>query len=250
MYNNKIIALFFLAPFFMSACSQIGLSDQQSKEPAPAPNGAECGGSVRTVPVEGYRANGLATVYTSSRQSASCQSVDLAAYTAAHANLPLNTNIKVTNKNTGKSVIIKINDRVSSSGVLITVTPAVARMLGGGSSFPVQIETITKMGSQGTLSRLSSSGGVPLKVKKIARSSNTDRYYIVVGTYRSQDEAFDRFIRLSSIGLSNTAMETRKIKGQNFHMVRIGPFFEQDKIDKTKDRLRNDGLVKFKVVKN
>jgi len=33
-------------------------------------------------------------------------------------------------------------------------------------------------------------------------------------------------------------------------MVRIGPFFDQDKIDKTKDRLRNDGLVKFKVVKN
>ena len=247
----KIIILFLIAPLF-SACSQAKLTSQQNQKatvsPVAATLGAECGGYAATqlIVAEGYSAKGLADVYNASRQTASCESVNLGGYTAAHANLPLNTHIKVTNQNTGKSVIIKINDRIRSSGVLVTVTPAVARLLGADSSFPVQVEAITKSNT----SSITSSGGVPLHVKRSSAHNSNDRYYIIIGTYQSQDEAFDRFIRLSSIGLSNAAMETRQIKGQNFHMVRIGPFFDQDKIDKTKDRLRNDGLVKFKVVKN
>ena len=168
-------------------------------------------------------------------------------YSTAQLAYFLNTHIKVTNQDNGKSVIIKINDRVTaSSAPLLTVTPVVARLLEARGSFPAQIKAITSR----RLSTAPSSGGTRLTAKKSVTRSTNNRYYIIVGTYPSQDKAFDRFIRLSSIGLSNTAMETRQIKGRLFHMVRIGPFYDQDKIDKTKDRLRHDGLVKFKVVKN
>jgi rare lipoprotein A len=39
-------------------------------------------------------------------------------YTAAHRTIPLNTLVKVTNKNNGRSVIVKVNDRCPKNGVI------------------------------------------------------------------------------------------------------------------------------------
>ncbi len=90
----------------------------------------------------------------------------------------------------------------------------------------------------------------PAITKSIART-NKRNYYVVVGTYPSQEEAMDTFIRLSSIGLPNSTMETRTTKsGKRLHMVRLGPFQDQAKIDKVKDSLISDGLSQFKVVEN
>jgi len=76
-------------------------------------------------------------------------------------------------------------------------------------------------------------------------------YYVVVGTYPSQEQALDTFVRLSSIGLPGATMESRKTrKGQVLHMVRLGPYQKQADIDKVKDSLTSDGLSTFKVVEN
>ena len=45
------------------------------------------------------------------RPTASGERFDMHAMTAAHRSLPLNCYIRVTNKNNGKSVIVKVNDR-------------------------------------------------------------------------------------------------------------------------------------------
>ena len=45
------------------------------------------------------------------RKTASGETFDMNAMTAAHRSLPLNCYIRVTNKNNGKSVIVKVNDR-------------------------------------------------------------------------------------------------------------------------------------------
>lgn len=39
-------------------------------------------------------------------------------YTAAHKTIPLNTLVKITNKNNGRSVIVKVNDRCPKRGVI------------------------------------------------------------------------------------------------------------------------------------
>ncbi len=81
--------------------------------------------------------------------------------------------------------------------------------------------------------------------------SPSKNYYIVVGTYPDQVEALDTFVRLSSIGLKGATMESRVTKsGNNLHMVRLGPYSNQEDIDKAKDSLTSDGLSQFKVVEN
>ena len=45
------------------------------------------------------------------RKTASGETFDMNGLTAAHRSLPLNCYIRVTNKNNGKSVIVKVNDR-------------------------------------------------------------------------------------------------------------------------------------------
>lgn len=45
------------------------------------------------------------------RKTASGETFDMNGLTAAHRSLPLNCYIRVTNKNNGKSVVVKVNDR-------------------------------------------------------------------------------------------------------------------------------------------
>ena len=221
---------------------------------------------------EGYKSEGLAVVYSNKAQGSEttgCESFDMNGFTAAHRTLPLPTHVKITNKSNGKAVVVKVNDRGPATGNhLIQVTPAVANLLGASANFPARIEAIntsnilvpsaasvtplSNNGARSNNSNLNNSARVlrPVSRPKPVNRSNADRYYIVVGTYQTKKEAFDRFIRVSSIGLANVAMETRQQKGRSLHMVRIGPFYNQDTIDNAKDRLRNDGLVTFNVVKN
>jgi len=86
----------------------------------------------------------------------------------------------------------------------------------------------------------------------VARANLSNKnYYVVVGTYTSQPQAFDTFVRLSSIGLPGATMESRKAKsGQILHMVRLGPYQKQERIDEVTNSLTNDGLTQFKVVQN
>jgi len=76
-------------------------------------------------------------------------------------------------------------------------------------------------------------------------------YYIIVGTYPDQVEAIGTFSRISSIGLKQPAMESRRTKaGGLLHMVRLGPYSNQEDIDKAKDGLTNSGISGYKIVKN
>lgn len=91
----------------------------------------------------------------------------------------------------------------------------------------------------------------PIKKKPAKEKVDNKDYYVVVGTYPNQTQAFDTFVRLSSIGLPYATMESRKTKtGNMLHMVRLGPFHQQSAIDKVKDTLVNDGMSQFKVVVN
>ena len=64
--------------------------------------------------VRKFSQNGVASWYGRQfhgRKTASGERFDMNALTAAHRSLPLNCYIRVTNKNNGKSVIVKVNDR-------------------------------------------------------------------------------------------------------------------------------------------
>lgn len=64
--------------------------------------------------VSKFKQTGLASWYGRKfhgRKTASGETFDMNALTAAHRSLPLNCYVKVTNKTNGKSVVVKVNDR-------------------------------------------------------------------------------------------------------------------------------------------
>ncbi len=264
---KKLIVLFLLTSPFLVACSPYGVDHEGDVEKSSSNTCQDKEYYVaqgkkhhRLATANGYKAEGQASIYKGGTEGrgVGCRAIDMNGYTAAHRTLPIPTHIKLTNKSTGKSVVVKVNERgPSTSNSIIQVTPVVARLLGASSSFPVRIESLSHMKSvtkadtkKKNIRQEKTRSLRSAPVKKPQRAANAASYYIVIGTYASQSDALDKFVRLSSIGITNAAMETRKRKNGVLHMVRVGPFYRQDEIDRVKNKLVNDGMVKFTVVRN
>ncbi len=89
--------------------------------------------------------SGIASVYSteSGNGTASGQRLNPHALTAAHKSLPFGTQVRVTNRNNGKSVVVRINDRGPFvRGRVIDLTPAGARALGFSGLAPVTIDVV------------------------------------------------------------------------------------------------------------
>jgi rare lipoprotein A len=82
---------------------------------------------------------GLASVY-SDRQTASGEAMDPHALTAAHRTLPFGTEVTVINRDNGRSVVVRINDRGPFvRGRVIDLSPAAAHALGVDGLAPVSL---------------------------------------------------------------------------------------------------------------
>lgn len=82
---------------------------------------------------------GIASVYND-RTTASGEPMDPAALTAAHRTLPFGTNVTVTNRQNGRSTIVRINDRGPFvKGRVIDLSPAAARELNVDGLAPVSL---------------------------------------------------------------------------------------------------------------
>ena len=82
--------------------------------PAEEPSVIEKLNTVASKTVRKFSQTGTASWYGRQfhgRKTASGETFDMNALTSAHRSLPLNCYIRVTNKNNGKSVVVKVNDR-------------------------------------------------------------------------------------------------------------------------------------------
>lgn len=90
--------------------------------------------SVASEAVRKFSQTGMASWYGRQfhgRKTASGDRFDMYAMTAAHRSLPLNCYIRVTNKNNGKSVVVKVNDRGPFHGNrVLDLSYAAANQLG------------------------------------------------------------------------------------------------------------------------
>jgi rare lipoprotein A len=88
--------------------------------------------------------SGLASVYAySSGRTASGERASPGALTAAHRTLPFGTRVRVTNRNNGRSVVVRINDRGPFvRNRIIDLTPAAARALGFSSLANVSVDVV------------------------------------------------------------------------------------------------------------
>lgn len=86
---------------------------------------------------------GIASVY-SDEQTANGEYAHASALTAAHRTLPFGTMVKVTNTQTDRSVVVRINDRGPYiRGRVIDLTPAGARAIGSSGLAPVKLTVLS-----------------------------------------------------------------------------------------------------------
>jgi len=75
--------------------------------------------------------HGLASFYRTGKQTANGEEFDARALTAAHRTLPFGTRLRVTNVATGRSVMVRVNDRGPFiPGRVVDVSHSAAEALG------------------------------------------------------------------------------------------------------------------------
>ncbi|MGI3903665.1 MAG: septal ring lytic transglycosylase RlpA family protein [Janthinobacterium lividum] len=86
---------------------------------------------------------GLASWYGpgfSGHRTASGERFNTGALTAAHRSLPFGSRVRVTSRRTGRSVVVRINDRGPFvGGRIIDLSPAASRVLGMNGTEPVTL---------------------------------------------------------------------------------------------------------------
>jgi rare lipoprotein A len=98
--------------------------------------------SLAKAAVEGGLLSGIASVYSGGR-TANGETAAAGGLTAAHRSLPFGTMVKVTNRGTGRSVVVRINDRGPFvRGRVIDLTPAAARAIGFNGLAPVTLSVV------------------------------------------------------------------------------------------------------------
>jgi rare lipoprotein A len=100
--------------------------------------------STVALPMTASAQEGVASVYSGER-TANGEYAYASGLTAAHRTLPFGTHVRVTNHQTGRSIVVRINDRGPFvAGRIIDLTPAAARALGMDGLAHVSVEVVGK----------------------------------------------------------------------------------------------------------
>ena len=97
-------------------------------------------------PISANAQSGIASVY-SNEKTANGEYAHADRLTAAHRTLPFGTRVLVTNVTTGRSVVVRINDRGPYiAGRIIDLTPAGARAIGSNGLARVTLTVLQSIG--------------------------------------------------------------------------------------------------------
>jgi rare lipoprotein A len=131
------------ALFIAAVCATASVGDIQSASARRVPSPSESIGNrrhaiVRAQLMRNYLfasrgaalQSGIASTYSGGK-TASGEHMNAAGLTAAHPSLPFGSKVRVTNRKTGRSVVVRINDRGPFvKGRVIDLSPAAARAIG------------------------------------------------------------------------------------------------------------------------
>ncbi len=180
-------------------------------------------------PVEkGWTQKGLASWYGKpyhGRRAASGEIYNMHEMTAAHRTLPFGTWVRVTRRDTGDSVVVRINDRGPFvKGRIIDLSYAAAKKIG-----------------------LVRDGVAPVRLKVVGRGESSGKagkrhgesrgcFWVQVGAFADPANAQRVRDRLVSEGEHAVIVEGPG----GTHRVRVGPFSDEKKAKKAWKRLRHD----------
>lgn len=163
-------------------------------------------------------------------------------YTAAHKTLPFNTIVKITNPQTSRSVLVKINDRCRRAGIVdLSKTAAQKIDLLSSGIVNVTLEVMPDdymllWSQQESIYAMFDSVEMPkeMQIKYLDSLYNTIansqifsiNYYVKIATVESENEAQRILYTIPEKYRLNSKSE--KIYNENFFDVVIGPFITKE----------------------
>ncbi len=205
---HKILGGFVLVALFLVGCGQKGTNitynpknygqmnnSAQSQKATMRPYQVNGKWYYPTTVTLGQTYDGIASWYGPKfhgKKTSNGETYNMYAHTAAHKTLPMNTIVRVTNKENSKTTIVRINDRGPFvAGRIIDLSKAAADEIGMSGIAHVKIEVI---GFNGTISN-----AMPLNQEVFARSeykvANTQqsvqlsKFLVQIGAFRKQEGA-------------------------------------------------------------
>ena len=168
----------------------------------------------------GYSERGIASWYGPGfhgRRTANGEVYDMDTLTAAHKTLPFDCVVEVRNRDNGRKVQVRINDRGPfARGRIIDLSRRAAEqidMLGPGTA-RVEIRVVS---------------GPP--------TMGTGLFWVQAGAFQDKDKARDLYRELRS-DYSKVKLESQ----DGWHRVRLGPYSKKKKAEKTRRDLRYSGI--------
>lgn len=219
--------------------------------------------------------SGLASWYGSKfhgRRTASGETYNMYAMTAAHPTLPLPSFARVTNPANGRSVIVRVNDRGPFvKGRVIDLSYTAARKLGVAGLATVKVERITpdeiRTGAwqrntlpidgdeppavAAAVEAVAASAAVPVAATAgeggSAPAVATRGFWIQLGAYRDSRGA-QQMQQQASDAVEDLAPMLTVFADRTVHRVQAGPFASRDEAQRAAERVRERMLLKPVVV--
>ena len=187
----------------------------------------------------GFSETGMASWYGPDfhgKKTASGETYNKYAYTAAHKTLPFGTKVKVTNLDNGLSTTVVINDRGPfKSGRVIDLSYSAAKdisMIGTGTA-RVRIKTIGSTQSASTTTNQTTAKTTVKTTTKSDVVTTGEKYYVQVAAYSVRDNADKTVKQLSGMGYANAL---RQNNGK--YVVVAGPYGTRARATTERDKLR------------
>lgn len=194
--------------------------------------------------VENYRDEGLASWYGAKFhgfQTSNGEVYDMYTMTAAHKNLPLPSFLRVTNKENGKQVIVRVNDRGPfHEGRVVDLSYAAAYKLGmlatGTAAVKVELIKVSPSGKETPLAQQNQDK--KLSNKETPLTTPAHGKHIQLLATRSGDKAKELAAQLSK----EYGFPARVERQSEWYRLQIGPI-PSDKTQATLKRLVAEGYA-------
>ena len=185
-----------------------------------------------------HRERGIASWYGTKfhgRLTSSGEPYDMYAMTAAHKTLPLPTYVRVTHVHTGRSVIVRVNDRGPFVGDrIIDLSYAAAVRLGmhNDGTALVDVEVVGPAAS---------TAAAVAAAPQVA-AAEPDPVWLQVGAFADAGNAARLQARLAEQGIDDVVTHPEKNLLRTIYRVRIGPLGTVDEIERMLAAVRALGI--------
>lgn len=180
----------------------------------------------------GYDEIGMASWYGEDfhgKKTANGYIYDMYGVSAAHKTLPLGTQVKVTNLENGRNVVLVINDRGPFvRGRILDLSYGAAKRLGSVDRGVVKV-------------RITAVGSMPAQSTVVQAKPQVQKHYRVrVGAFSILTNAERVHQHLVRLGYPNATITTVRRSGQILHVVQAGSFTNRSKAERIMEQLKRE----------